>query len=231
MSTILESVNNLSEKLGVTEREQTIKDQLDLCVERLGGEGCSVDIAESANKFADKEDGTATFTTKSITENGTYAASDDEVSGYSSVTVNVPTEDPYVYLVYGSFSGGGPMGPGTLNMSAGYLGVLKVDDGNAVVDCVPRNPSGSEIVIEHIIINGTVNTINITRYSYPVSVSFKAGANISEFTVRETTVVPTGAEITAGNWYNALIQRVNGTETVTVEMNNSLERTVVTPQQ
>lgn len=89
MGTILESVNNLSEKLGIEKREQTIKDQLDLCVERLGGEGNSKDIAESANKFADKEDGTATFTTKSITENGTYAASDDNVSGYSSVTVNV----------------------------------------------------------------------------------------------------------------------------------------------
>jgi hypothetical protein len=168
---------------------------------------------------------------KTITENGTYAASDDGVSGYSSVSVDVPTEDPYVYLVYGSFSGGGPMGPGTLNMSAGYLGVLKVDDGNAVVDCVPRKPSGTEIVISHIIINGTVNTINITRHSYPVSVSFKAGADISEFTVQGTTVVPTGTEITAGNWYNALIQRVNGTETVTVEMNDNLERTVVTPQQ
>lgn len=89
MSTILESVNTLSEKLGVTEREQTIKDQLDLCVERLGGEGNSKDIAESAEKFAEKEDGTATFMTKAITENNTYNAADDGVSGYSSVTVNV----------------------------------------------------------------------------------------------------------------------------------------------
>lgn len=91
MSTILESVNTLSEKLGVTEREQTIKDQLDLCVERLGGEGNSKDIAESAEKFAEKEDGTATFMTKTITENNTYNAADDGVSGYSSVTVNVPS--------------------------------------------------------------------------------------------------------------------------------------------
>ena len=91
MSTILESVNTLSDKLGVTEREQTIKDQLDLCVERLGGEGNSKDIAESAEKFAEKEDGTATFMTKSITENNTYNAADDGVSGYSSVTVNVPS--------------------------------------------------------------------------------------------------------------------------------------------
>ena len=32
-----------------------------------------------------------TFTTKSITENGTYSASSDNADGYSSVTVNVPT--------------------------------------------------------------------------------------------------------------------------------------------
>ena len=32
----------------------------------------------------------STFTTKTITENGTYAASSDNVDGYSSVTVNVP---------------------------------------------------------------------------------------------------------------------------------------------
>lgn len=89
MSTIKESIDTLSEKLGVTEREQTIKDQLDLCVERLGGEGNSKDIAESAEKFAEKEDGTATFMTKNITENNTYNAADDGVSGYSSVTVNV----------------------------------------------------------------------------------------------------------------------------------------------
>ena len=91
MSTILESVNTLSEKLGVTEREMTIKDQLDLCVERLGGEGNSKDIAESTEKFAEKEDGTATFMTKNITENNTYNAADDGVSGYSSVTVEVPS--------------------------------------------------------------------------------------------------------------------------------------------
>lgn len=111
MGTILESVNNLSEKLGVEEREQTIKDQLDLCVERLGGEGYSKDIAESADKFADKEDGTATFTTKSITENGTYAASDDGVSGYSSVTVDVAggasfafTYIPFCTLTNGTYN-------------------------------------------------------------------------------------------------------------------------------
>lgn len=99
MSTILESVNTLSEKLGVTEREQTIKDQLDLCVERLGGEGNSKDIAESAEKFAEKEDGTATFMTKTITENDTYNAADDGVSGYSSVTVNVAAPTPETFEV------------------------------------------------------------------------------------------------------------------------------------
>ena len=172
----------------------------------------------------------ATLIEKSITDNGEYNASADNADGYSSVTVDVPTEDSYVYLAYGTFTNNWP-NPSTISTFVGDVGVLKVDDGNAVVDCVPRDHSGREIVISYIIINGTVNTINITRGGYPVSLSFKAGANISEFTVLGTTVVPTGAEITAGNWYNALIQRVNGNFTVTVEMNNNLERTVVTPQQ
>ena len=34
--------------------------------------------------------GSATLTTKSITENGTYSAEDDDADGYSEVTVNVP---------------------------------------------------------------------------------------------------------------------------------------------
>lgn len=54
MSTILESMYKLSDKLGVTERASTIKDQIDLCVEALDGSPTnSVDIADSVDKFAD----------------------------------------------------------------------------------------------------------------------------------------------------------------------------------
>ena len=43
--------------------------------------------------------GGSTLITKSITENGTYDASDDSADGYSEVTVNVPqTTSPFVKL-------------------------------------------------------------------------------------------------------------------------------------
>lgn len=35
--------------------------------------------------------GGSTLVTKTITENGTYTATDDDADGYSEVTVNVPT--------------------------------------------------------------------------------------------------------------------------------------------
>ena len=47
---------------------------------------------ELTNHFLPSGGGSsATLTTKNITENGTYNASDDSADGYSSVTVNVPT--------------------------------------------------------------------------------------------------------------------------------------------
>lgn len=165
-----------------------------------------------------------------ITDNGDYTITSNEYTGLSDISVNVPTEDSYVYLVYGTFTNNWP-NPSTISTFVGDVGVLKVDDGNAVVDCFPKDPSGHEIIMSYILLNGTVNTINVTQHGYPVTLSFKAGANISEFTVLGTPVVPTGDEITAGNWYIALIQRVNGAETVTVEMNNNLGYTAVTPKQ
>ncbi len=42
----------------------------------------------------------ANLTTKSITENGTYSAQDDNADGYSEVSVNVPSVEAQ-YLVYG----------------------------------------------------------------------------------------------------------------------------------
>lgn len=90
---ILESVRKLAEKLGADTNGRDITDQLNKINKHLDSTG-SRDIAEAVSKFADKEDGTAILTTKSITENGTYKASDDKVTGYSSVSVDVES-DPY----------------------------------------------------------------------------------------------------------------------------------------
>ena len=54
MGTILDSVNALSEKLGVTERAQTIAEQVDLCTAAITASNPnSRDIAESVDAFSE----------------------------------------------------------------------------------------------------------------------------------------------------------------------------------
>lgn len=54
----------------------------------------AVDLPQTGGgtvRFYEDGGGSATLITKSITENGTYSASDDSADGYSEVTVNVPS--------------------------------------------------------------------------------------------------------------------------------------------
>lgn len=89
MGTILESTNELAKRFGV-EGEMTIKDTLDAIVKKLDDTYTdSKDIAEAVAEFSKNDGPDARLDTKSITENGTYAALDDDLDGYSSVTVNV----------------------------------------------------------------------------------------------------------------------------------------------
>lgn len=181
MGTILDSVNNLSDKLGVTAREQTIKDQLDLCVERLGGEGNSVDIAESANKFADKEDGTATFTTKTITENGTYAASDDGVSGYSSVTVE---SEPYFNEITVSV----PANSGASNYSLNLVRLHYSSNGEYV--------ARTDTQVFTAVCCTPASKIDVSNVLADTKVIFTPGENFDGFYVNGEKIVTSGDEIT-----------------------------------
>lgn len=236
MGTILDSVNNLSEKLGVTAREQTIKDQLDLCVERLGGEGNSVDIAESANKFADKEDGTATFTTKTITENGTYDATDDGVSGYSSVTVDVSGGVTLPFMGMRLPQG---LTPGQGTNTYGMCLLNPNDEGTVyTLDGLNGNPSGPQYIIE------PVKRINCK------AVQYRPGTNIyftpdqdfdgiyamivadgEEGTDYDTKLTLTGATITPGDGmvYYVSIDYNGATSSVTVYKRDAVDVMVPFP--
>lgn len=99
---IIDSVKKLASKVGADTNGRTIAEQINNINRHLDSTG-SRDIAEAVSKFADKEDGTAILTTKTITENNTYNASDDGASGYSSVTVNV--ENQMQYAVYSAYYG------------------------------------------------------------------------------------------------------------------------------
>lgn len=49
----------------------------------------TIDVTQYANASVNVPTGGSTLGTKTITENGTYTASDDSLDGYSSVTVNI----------------------------------------------------------------------------------------------------------------------------------------------
>lgn len=206
MSTILESVNTLSEKLGVTEREQTIKDQLDLCVERLGGEGNSKDIADSAEKFAEKEDGTATFMSKTITENNTYNAADDGVSGYSSVTVNVPTPtDAFSVMIL----------PSGYTLPDSNRCAVLVPDNNGVLKFATGMPSGESAPYAFASkpVSKTIGTMDVeVALFFTPAESFDGFYSAEEnlYTQEGDTITPNDRYI-----YHVLISAMRGKATVT----------------
>ena len=53
--------------------------------------GSDTNLSDAVHTLADGYGGSATLITKTITENGTYSATDDSADGYSEVTVNVPS--------------------------------------------------------------------------------------------------------------------------------------------
>lgn len=100
MGTILESTKELAKRFGVENEEQTIKDQIDAITESIDQNfNGSVDIASAVSEFAKNDNPDARLGTKTITENDTYIALDDELDGYSSVTVNVATPTPETFEV------------------------------------------------------------------------------------------------------------------------------------
>ena len=104
MSTILESTNELAKRFGV-EGEMTIKDTLDAIVKKLDATYTdSKDIADAVSEFSKNDGPDARLGTKTITVNDTYTALDDDLDGYSSVTVDVPFTFNKI-MAYGDTSG------------------------------------------------------------------------------------------------------------------------------
>lgn len=97
---ILDSVNELAKRFGVETEEQTISEQIDAINQKLDESYTgSRDIEESVSQFAKNDGPDARLGTKTITENDTYIALDDELDGYSSVTVNVAAPTPETFEV------------------------------------------------------------------------------------------------------------------------------------
>jgi hypothetical protein len=166
---IIDSVRKLAEKVGADTNGRDIADQLNIINKHLDNtQPGSRDIAEAVSKFADKEDGTATFTTKTITENGTYTASDDGVSGYSSIIVNIENRIHYItynmnYGVYALLcSANGEYDPGT-------SGVLDTLSGCVLCDPAVSIEVGNTICSSYTFTPG--ESFTVTAYGNPVTLS------------------------------------------------------------
>lgn len=110
--TIAEGFKLFAEALGCEfTDEQSISEVLSAISKKFGGASAQT-IADAAAEIAKVSDqitaiGDATLVEKTVTENGTYAATDDEANGYSSVTVNVsatPTLQPITITKNGVYT-------------------------------------------------------------------------------------------------------------------------------
>lgn len=96
MSQILRDLNKLAEKMGAPVVGQNISEQVRAISTFYGGTSHGANINERINEVRQAYHGGGSepvLVEKSITENGTYLASDDSADGYSKVTVSTPVED------------------------------------------------------------------------------------------------------------------------------------------
>jgi hypothetical protein len=162
-----------------------------------------------------------TLKEKSITENGEYsAASDDGVSGYSSVSVDVASGCGISssYITYGGYDT--PSGPGSAVLNNRRTGLIIVaPDDNGVVSYAATIVDGSSTMIySYAFVYGeNVKRINLEDYRYSHAVTFKAGEDFEGFYYQNEPVLFEGT-ITAGTWYNALYYN----SSVVVETNDHL---------
>lgn len=108
--------------------------------------------------------GSATLGTKSIVSNGTYNASSDSLDGYSSVTVNVPSQQPQTQTKTATPS----ESTQTITPDSGYL-----------LSQVTVNPIPSNYIVPSGTVNITQNgTVDVSQYA-SASVAVSGGKSLN----------------------------------------------------
>lgn len=166
--------------------------------------------------------GSATLGTKTITENGTYDPEDDDLDGYSEVTVNVPSSSGSQYE---DFSGGNIqaiISHGTEYILTDYLGSLK---GLYSIKFADSNVTGYEGYWA--MANGT-KVVGVQRYASQskLTIKFQAqtGTNfgwpgyadgdpitITYSTVDLTDTTATLPLVIGGSYYNSNLESTKAT--------------------
>lgn len=128
--------------------------------------------------------------TKTITQNGTYTASDDDLDGYSDVTVNVPTSTPNLQTKSVSYTPTTSVQSAQVTADSGYDGLEQV---NVSVGAIPSQyiiPAGTKSITE----NGT--GIDVTAFA-SVDVAVTTGGSSKNVQVVQGTTRTTSSSMTA----------------------------------
>lgn len=166
----------------------------------------------------------ATLDAKTITENGTYPASEDELDGYSSVTVNVPSPDIESKNITqnGTYNAADDNLDGyssvSVNVSKATLGVKSVTQ-NGVYDASDDGVDGySRVTVETPtpVVDSKIITANGQYLASDEGLAGYSGVNVS---VPGATLV--SKTITENGTYNASYDQADGYSSVEVNVEGS----------
>lgn len=151
-ASIPDALRALARKIGADANGRNEEEILNNIVVKLGGEPTTnrgiAGAIDAITKVADIDD-MHVLTTKTVTANGTYTASDDDADGYSSVTVNVATPVPETFAVTMSLNS-----EGVVTSNKTYSEMVSAIDGgkNVQVSCTWEwsNDPGDTITINSI---------------------------------------------------------------------------------
>lgn len=168
----------------------------------------------------------ATLIEKSVSENGTYNAEDDEADGYSSVNVEVPVGlvTPTLFETRAT-SKTGPTAPCAFVDSSKQVCLFFTDvNGVAEISDDYSGQSFSASITDPIII-GDVKKIDAT-IEFSTTVTFKAATDFEGIYINDTKITETGDEIVSGNWYTVILEKMGTTLSATVSGDSDYTRVI-----
>lgn len=168
-------------------------------LDRKAGHESMIDPRDMAGYGKEKSSDEPALIDKTITENGAYDASDDGVSGYSSVTVDVSGGPSFPFAAMTDFSyinGGTPRGEVTVFAPVNADGDFSVTLSSAAYEAyIPDSYYANEALLF-----APARKIVITKATNPTySIIFSPSESFDGFYNKENKLTLTGDAITPGD--------------------------------
>lgn len=188
---------------------KTKLDNLAVAVSAKSGATLPLTIAQMQTAVEGIPSGGGTLVTKSITQNGTYDAEDDNADGYSSVTVNVPSGTPTLQTKSVSYTPTESQQTATITADSGYDGLEEVD---VTVGAISSTYVGSGITqrsSSDLSASGATVTVPSGYYSSQATKSVSNGS-----ATPASSISATGATVSTGTNTLTLTKSVSNTPQV-----------------